>query len=153
MKEPTEKRKADRLYMAAELEKLCAQHGVRFERREGGPFSPRRIQFQLWVGEYLSVYLDFDGQSISPDRHVLHWAMDGVDQLYMNPSFFESVNQYHGHKATVFRSSFSRLCEHIEAVVEGVANGTAFTTVEPIYKRAALASREAACKSRLPLLP
>lgn len=153
MKEPTEKRKADRLFMAAELEKLCGKHEVRFERREGDFLSPRRIKFQLWVGEYLSVYLDFDGQSRSPDQYILHWMMNGVDQLYMDTSFFESVNKYHGQKATAMRCSFSGLCYHIETVIGGAANGTAFTTVEPIYKRASRAAREAACKSGLPLLP
>ena len=153
MKEPTEKRKADRLYMAAELEKLCARLGVRLQRIDGGDFTPRRIKLELWIGKYLHVYLNFDGHSSSPDVHIMHWTMNGVSELYMNTFFFESVNEYHGQKATVIKSSFSGLCEHIEAVVEGAANGTAFTTVEPIHKRASFAAREAACKSGLPLLP
>jgi hypothetical protein len=142
MTEFTERRKADRIKMAAELEKLITECGASFVREDppysegDGPISKayaQCIRLNVTAARGLLVTVDLDGKSSQPDVHVLSWhiAHDSDARL---ADVFGDINRFHFCKASYVSEGFEALCDDLRDGLEMAADGTAFD-----------AEREAAC--------
>lgn len=135
----TEKRKADRLTMAAKLETLITECGATFERIEPAPLSPRAIWLEVKAARGLCVTVDLDGDSWQPDIHVLSWHMDFETDACLSDRFgrLGSLNQHHWRKATYCAEGFESLCAALRYGLTLARDGTAF---DPEREAAAIAA-------------
>jgi hypothetical protein len=119
----TERRRTDRVVMAEQVALLAGSHGltagVEVRKREA------------WVdlagphGLRLTVRFRKDSPQCEPDTYVLSWY--GVEKGYqLNPDVFDSVNLYHGHKATDVTQGYRELCELLANRFSAIADGSAF---------------------------
>ncbi|TPI86406.1 hypothetical protein [Mesorhizobium sp. B2-8-9] len=127
----TEKRKADRLQMAAEMEKLIVANGATFERVEGGTLfpGPRAIHLNIKAARGLQLLIDLDGDSVQPDIHVLSWHFSGDTDACFADAFsgrFGTLNNYHWRKATYIAEGFQALCLAVEYGLTLARDGRAF---------------------------
>jgi hypothetical protein len=143
--ELTERKKADRLAMAAALEKLILAHGATFERLEPAPLSPRAIWLQVRAPRGLCVTVDLDGDSCQPDVHVLSWhiAQDSDARLSDRLALMGSINTHHWSKATMIAEGFESLCRALEFGLEAARDGSAFS---PEREAAAIAKNGTAAE-------
>ena len=121
----TEKRKADRLAMAAELETLIVASGAQYEREDNCSYYPQAIRLHITANKGLQLTVDLDGKSCQPDVHVLSWhGLRGDDKL--NSHTFGSVNTFHWGKATDVAYGFDALCSTLEDRLAKVQSSAAF---------------------------
>jgi hypothetical protein len=111
----TERRKADRATMAAEVAGLARTHGLSAEVTSPGVLGPHG----------LGLLLMFDGTSNPADTYLLHWH--GVEAGHrLAPGAFQHVNPYHGHKATDTAYGFDQLGRVLTRRFAAIADGSAF---------------------------
>lgn len=128
----TERKKADRLKMATDLEKLISKCGATFTREDGKPGSfwpgPREILFKISAAQGLELHLDLDGDSPQPDVHVLSWCVHHSSDAKLSDKFgkFGPLNNYHYRKATYIAEGFDALCLALEYGLESARDGSAF---------------------------
>jgi hypothetical protein len=125
----SETRKADRAVMAAHVADLARMHGLSAEVRAGAR-GPRQVVAELAGPHGLQLAVRFDGDTpqCEPDTYVLSWCMQpGKDDGYrLNPRVFESVNPYHGTKATEVANGYRELCELLSNRFAHIMGRTAF---------------------------
>ncbi|MBL4870532.1 MAG: hypothetical protein JKX72_06225 [Robiginitomaculum sp.] len=126
MKTLTETRKADRLKMAIELERLALTLGAKVTRHEEGQYAlgKRCIYVMIEAARGMNVTITFDGESWQHNTHVLSWHIKDSDARFS--WVFQSVNNYHYAKATDIAEGFEALCAVIENRLTQAADGRAF---------------------------
>lgn len=120
----TERRKADREAMAAQLQALALQHGATARRCEFE--GPREIALEIEAPGGLRVRVDLDGDSVQPDVHVLPWVC-WAEGVRLAPGF-GTVNPHHGRKATHVARGWPGLRAEIERGLRAAADGTAYVS-------------------------
>jgi hypothetical protein len=126
----TSRRKAERAEMARQVVDLAREHGLTAEHKSEQP-GTRRTAVYLAGPHGLKLTVEFDGaarnglgQSAS-DVYVLSWH--GVNECArLDPSWFGSVNPYHGHKATDVAHGFEALMRVLRVRFAAIAGGYAF---------------------------
>lgn len=128
MRPLSERRAADRETMARRAAELVTQCGATFERTEGAPHpGARAISLYVKAARGLCVRLEFDGDSIQPDTHVLSWHVGlESDARLSNARFGGNVNPHHMQKATYIAHGFDALCERVRFGLELARSGEAF---------------------------
>lgn len=124
----TERRRADRGKMAAQVAELAAGRGITARAVSGEHQRPRAMFVNLEGPHGLRLAVAFDGSSphSEPDTYVLSWH--GVaDDWQLAPDQFASVNPYHGRKATDVAHGFPDLCQLLDQRFAAITDGTAFT--------------------------
>lgn len=121
----TEKRKANREAMAAEIAKLWTGDGFTCEWSLGGSYDKRRLTLHLTGPRGIGLYLSFDGGSRQPGVYVLSWHM-ATDSTAKLTGIFDSVNQYHRQKATDTAHGFDDLKEVLARRIGQLQDGSAF---------------------------
>lgn len=124
----TERRKADREKMAAEVSALAISLGAKVEISNPAPLSPRGIWVEIEAPGGLSVTVDFDGQSCQPDVHVISWHMRPArNKARLAPCFpGGDVNPFHRQKATYIARGFDELCAHLREVLAMARDGSIY---------------------------
>jgi len=118
----TEKRKADRAYMAQKISDLARSYGATVERGEFVDPGDHRIEIEI---NGLRVGVDFERRSIQPDVFVLPWNTTG--KVRLRPEFAPgNVNPHHFGKATLVAYGFEDLCGQIEHGLRLAQSGEAF---------------------------
>jgi hypothetical protein len=124
----TERRAADRKEMAKRIEALVLECGATFERKERG----REIMLEVSAAQGLCVLVDFDGESIQPDVHVLSWNIHYESNARLsNATFGGNVNPHHKQKATYVAYGFDELRECLRRGLMLAASGEAFLPRDP----------------------
>lgn len=128
----TERRKADRAKMAAQVAALAANHGITARIVSGEHQRPRAMFVNLEGPHGLRLTVAFDGSSPQreADTYVLSWH--GVERGWrLRPYVFGTrVNPFHGHKATDVAFGFPELVALLDRRLAAVADGTAFVQQE-----------------------
>ncbi len=124
----SERRKADRERMAADVAALARELGARVEISNPAPLSPRGIWVEIEAPGGLSVTVDFDGQSCQPDVHVVSWHMRPVRNKARLASCFPGgdVNPFHRQKASYIARGFDELAAHLREVLSMALAGTIY---------------------------
>lgn len=117
----SERRKADREAMAAQMIVLATSHGCTVERTD----SPPCIMLRIEAPGGLCVSIDVDGKSCQPDVHVIPWHMHYESDAKLARSFGD-VNPHHQRKATHVRLGFDALHAELERGFKAAADGTAY---------------------------
>lgn len=126
----TEKKKADRLKMAAAIEALAVECGAVFCEREEMPDDCIRVEIQ--AARALRIAVEFDRHNPQPDVYVLSWNFGAFGFDRLNEATFGNVNAAHKHKATHVARGFDDLCERLREGLEMAKDGSAFLeTPEP----------------------
>jgi hypothetical protein len=130
----TERRKADRVAMAAQVAALATAHGFAAEVHPEPTFMGERCS-GVWVDfpHDLSVHVWFDGESPHRpdwDTYVLSWYTGGEDGWRLAPHAFADVNPYNGCKATDVARGFDNLLYVLGRRFAAIADGSAFTRQE-----------------------
>ena len=123
----TERRKADRAKMAAQVAGLAAEHGIAARIVSGEHQRPRAMFVNLEGPHGLRLTVAFDGSNPQreADTYVLSWH--GVERGWrLDPHRFGRVNPYHGHKATDVAHGFGALLAMLGRRFETIAGGTAY---------------------------
>lgn len=128
--ELTERRKADRVKMAAALVDLASayQFAAHAEPEQPGT---RRAAVRLEFPRGLRLTVDFDGAKRiqRPDVYVLSWH--GVDDgVRLHPGMFGNVNRHYGHKATDVAHGFDQLLRILQERFRCIRDDSAFITEE-----------------------
>lgn len=123
----SERRKADRAKMAEGLVALAREVGARAEIIE---MTPTLVWVAIQAAHGLELTVEFDGQSVQPDVHVLSWHMaSNVDTRFAD-AFTRAgrltLNTVHFSKATDIAHGYADLCETLRASLELAASGRAF---------------------------
>jgi hypothetical protein len=130
MKELTERRKADRAKMATIIAEIAREYGATAEIKPEGSTSyrQRRIMVKIVAQRGLCLNLDFDGQSVQPDIHVMSWHFNTDTDTCLSDKFgvLGSINPYHFRKATYIGEGFKDLCFALRYGLELAQNGEAF---------------------------
>jgi hypothetical protein len=130
----TERRKADRAAMAAQVAALATGHGFRAEIHPEPTFLGQRCtDVLLSFPHELTVRVWFDGQSCHRpewDTYVLSWCTEGEDGWRLAPHAFADVNPYNGCKATDVARGFGNLLYVLGRRFAAIADGSAFTRQE-----------------------
>jgi len=128
--ELTERRKADRLAMCAQVSQLAALYGI--TARGALCYGPRAAAVDLTGPHGLSLTVRFDGTSPAVDTYVLSWY--GVDEgVRLRPGKFASVNPFHGHKATDTAHGFAALLALLRTRFADIRDGSAFVLTEDLH--------------------
>lgn len=121
----TERRAADRVRMANQVEALAHQYGFAVHRE------PLAHGFMLDIqcdrGVCLSI--EFDGKSCQPDVHVIPWHVRGHPDTQLAPAFGRvggDVNTYHYKKCTAVRWGFDALMQSLRDGFAMIKTGEAF---------------------------
>lgn len=128
MRELTERRKADREEMAAQLVALALECGAHAYVDETWP-EKRAIMVCVEAARGLGFSLDFDGTSVQPDTHVVSWHIDGrKSDACLADAFLSvgSLNTCHYGKATTIAHGMGELRHYVRAGLELAASGAAF---------------------------
>lgn len=130
----SERRAADRQEMAKLVEAVITECGATFVRKEGGTYpGPRAIYLEVRAARGLSVLVDFDGDSIQLDEHVLSWhfAHDADKEARLNAATFGgNVNPHHQRKATYAAYGIDELCMMLRRGLRMAQTGEAFVREE-----------------------
>lgn len=119
----TERRKDDRAVMALGVAELAIEHGLTAWHTSGPRM--RGVDLAGPHGLKLSVQFRGDSPQARPDVYVLSWH--GVeDGARLHPGMFNSVNPYHGHKATDVAYGFAQLMRILRERFTVIADGSAF---------------------------
>ncbi len=123
----TEKRKADRAKMAAELIEVATKAGATAAIDTEWP-SERAVMIRIVAACGLQLNIDFDGDSPQPDTHVLSWHISRDFDTCLADAFSRvgSVSTVHFHKATSIADGFDDLCRIVTNGLTLAADGTAF---------------------------
>lgn len=123
----TERRKADRAKMAAQVAELAAEHGIAARIVSGEHQRPRAMFVNLEGPHGLRLTVAFDGasQQSRPDTYVLSWHGVG-DGWRLNPAAFPRANMHHGRKATDIVYGFAGLLALLRRRFEAISDGSAF---------------------------
>jgi hypothetical protein len=126
----TERRAADREAMAVLVEALAARFGWEHERDDHMCDGK-----QLWIAlsgpRGLSVTIDFDGRSWTPDNYCLAWHIsykdksdaqlsDNFARYQAGPDYFHG--SHHRKKCTAFAAGIDTLLDKLQIAME-MANG------------------------------
>lgn len=125
----TERKKGDRVKMAAIIKGVCSELGATVETTT----IAREIMLHIEGPRGLNVSIDFDGDSCQPDVFVNGWNIRRSDAR-LSSAFPGDVNPYHFSKSTTICYGFDDLCAHVRQVLEMANGGSCFS-----------AEREAAC--------
>lgn len=121
----SEKRAGDRVKMANAIAELVVGCGATFER-EDHP-DRREIWLKVTAPGGLQVTVDFDGNSIQPNVHVLSWHMHYESKKLLNDATFGgNVNPHHKQKATYVAYGFDDLCHQLSLGLIKAKNGSAY---------------------------
>lgn len=121
----TERRKADRLKMADEIESIVRECGATCVRSDPAPLSPRGIWLEIEGAGGLCVTVDLDGESVQPDIHVVAWHVSGDSDSCLAASFGD-VNPHHFRKATHVAYGFEALRQEVRRGLMAARDGSAF---------------------------
>jgi hypothetical protein len=130
----TESRKADRAKMAQEVSEIAIAYGaVKADIIPEGidVYNPRRVVVTITAARYLSVSVIFSAKSSQHyrDTYVLPWHIRR-GEAKLSPKFGCvadcSVNMFHRQKATAVITGYTELLTHLAAVLDCVADGSAF---------------------------
>ena len=127
----TERRKADRAKMAAELAFRLREAGafVEIEPEGSNSICPRRIMLRVHAyggSRGASVGVDFDGETRQPDIHVVTWNTTGL-ACFSDAMGAASLNPYHFGKATRVCEGFEALTSELVCDVMRITSGEAFS--------------------------
>lgn len=121
----SEKRAADRTTMADAVAALVLECGATYER-EDHP-DRREVWLDIKAPGGLELTVDFDGNSIQPDVHVLSWHMNHESPNKLNDATFGgNVNPHHKCKATYIARGFDDLCMQLRSGLLMAKDGTAY---------------------------
>lgn len=103
--------KADRVAMATAIQALAEQHGCVVEYRAGDDYvGPRAIHVAIKAPGGLQLTVEFDGDMLHPNEHVLSWHMNsGLTSNKLCPHYWPRLNTCHFRKATDVVSGFEEL--------------------------------------------
>lgn len=125
MPELSEKRAADRKTMADAIAQLVVDCGATYQR-EDHP-DRREVWLDIKAPGGLELTVDFDGNSIQPDVHVLSWHMAHDSPKRLNDATFGgNVNPHHKCKATYIARGFDDLCWQLRSGLLMAQDGTAY---------------------------
>lgn len=126
-------RRVDRRVMAKAVAGLAKEPWTAtLIAREDGPdahpiFDKRRTDVTLKGPRGLTVTVDFRGDSKLQREGTFVLSWHGVeDGAKLNPDQFQSVNQFHWHKATDVAEGFPMLLKVLELRMAAAVNGSAF---------------------------
>jgi hypothetical protein len=121
----SEKRAADRKTMADAVAELVTACGATY-KREDHP-DRREVWLDITAPGGLELTVDFDGNSIQPDIHVLSWHMSHESPNRLNNATFGgNVNPHHKCKATYIAEGFEDLCRQLTSGLLMAKDGTAY---------------------------
>lgn len=128
----TERRKGDRIKMAAAIETLSAEFGADVKRSE----RDREIRLDICSGD-ATVGIEFDGDTSNPDVFCMPWCVDYRSEARFSALFGRAVgggvNEAHGRKAMAFARGFDCLVDRLRLALQCIADGQAFIAPgEPI---------------------
>lgn len=129
----TERRKADRAIMAAQVAELARGYGLDARVVSGEHLRPRAMFVNLEGPHGLKLTVQFSGDSPhrEPDTYVLCWH--GLETGWrLDPDRFGSVNPYHGHKATDVARGFGSLIGLLAMRFARIRDGRAFISPDPV---------------------
>lgn len=127
----SEKRAADRSFMADAIEKLVTECGATFERLAPDCVGPHEIFIEVTAPGGLRVTVDFDGKSDTPNVHWLAWHMHyDSNKRLNNATFGGDVNANHKRKATYICQGFDDLCKQLRSGLMLAKDGTAYLPEE-----------------------
>lgn len=132
MAELTERRKADRATMAAEVAGQAEQYGLAARVKTPGLFGERSIDVEISGPHTLGLTVTFDGsRNDRADTYVLSWHMrpwaaEGKG-WQLAPHAFGDVSRFHSTKATDIVRGFPDLLALLIDRFRAIADGTAFT--------------------------
>lgn len=124
MKTLSERRKADRAEMAAQVRKLATDLGATVT--EGEPLGPQEITLEISHAGGAYLPLDFDGKSCQPDVHVCCWNIRHNLPACFSSSFGD-VNIYHFRKASFVARGFDSLLCQLRRDLEALNNGSGYS--------------------------
>ena len=133
----SERRKADRKKMIEGVEDLLKRFGVVYKRtdEEFKEVCPHRVSVQLDLPRGLQLSVDFDGESVQPDVHVLSWHMHLKSSACLS-EVFPSLNNFHFQKATDIAYGYDHLLQILELRIKQAQDGSAFSIErEDDYRR------------------
>lgn len=125
----TERRKADREAMAANLMALAQEYGWEAERES---LAAHEVSLHLSGPRGLAVWLLFDGKAhpLSRDCHCMAWTVHHSSDARLSIAFGtamgSAVNPYHRQKCTAFASGFDTLRAAVEKAMQMANSGEAF---------------------------
>lgn len=121
----TERKAADRKFMADAVVELANRLGLHYVREE---FTENReIYIRLRAPSGLCVYVSLEGRSVQPDIHVLSWNMHYESKLKLNDATFGgNVNPHHKQKATYIAYGFEQLMIQLEKGFKMANDGSAY---------------------------
>lgn len=130
----TERRKADRLWMAAELRQRLAACGATIEDDPYPTDDPRTVAFLVRAGG-AHARVEFSGDSWQPDVYVIPWCIDRGAALRFDPSCpgFQEANPVHGHKCTKVYYGWDELRDQLEGDVRDLLDGLATLPETPTH--------------------
>lgn len=132
----TERRKADRAVMARYVAQLAEAYGLTSEVAPG--LGARELCAKLAGPHGLRLTVRFRGDTpqCEPDTYVLSWHMmpRQDDGYQLNPDVFDSVNLYHGCKATDVANGYRDLTELLGNRFAHIMGRTAFVRAELPYR-------------------
>lgn len=127
---PTERRKADREWMAQQIAELARECGA---QAEVAPpiYEPKDLHVNITCARGLCLSVEFEAKSCQPDVYVLSWHFKerGEDKLSF---LFGDVNRYHQRKSTEIAHGYHDLRHKLYASLCMVRDGTAFETPETV---------------------
>lgn len=124
MKALTERRKADREAMAAEIRALATELGATVE--DGYAFDPQEIALEIHHAGGAYLPLDFDGKSCQPDVHVACWNVRSDSAACFSASFGD-VNTYHFRKCQFVARGFASLLAQVRRDLEALNDGSGYS--------------------------
>lgn len=118
----TERRKADRAYMAQKVIDLARSYGAEVERSEFVEPGDHRIEIDC---NGLRAGIDFERRSCQPNVFIIAWNTRG--SIRLRPEFAPgNVNPHHFGKATLVAYGFEDLCIQLERGLQLAQSGEAF---------------------------
>lgn len=128
----TAQRKAERAAMALQVVDLASEHGLAawHQPEQNGT---RLTSVDLQGPHGLQVTVRFQGYpgGTARDTYVLSWH--GVEDGWrLDPRAFQTVNKFHGRKATDVAHGFDTLYVLLDRRFRRISDGTAFITEQEI---------------------
>lgn len=124
-KQLSERRAGDRATMAQALVALAARLELSCERTDHQDQRVTMVRLESKSG--LSVMIDLDGKSQTPDSFLLSWVQSSRTPLQLNDcTFGGNVNPFHRQKATYLAAGFDELLQLLERGFTMANNGSAY---------------------------
>ncbi len=133
MKPLTERRKADRIEMAAQVRKLAVELGATVT--DGLDLGPQCVTLEISHAGGAYLPLDFDGKSNQPDTYVACWNVR-LDNPACFSHWFGDINPYHFRKSQFVARGFDALLARIRSDLECLNDGSGYSPERTAKHRA-----------------